>query len=115
EAQMRNIAVWFRETASSQRDESRLADFFENVLNSEERDHLMSLAGDDLDRELTQMYMAYLMKPNWRSDQPRRGDWQGPGRPRPNGPRGSGGIRRTGAQADREPLNGGSSPLQSSK
>lgn len=76
------IAGWLRQTASLERDEG-LADFFEKTLTPQERDHLMSLPGDEIDRELGHLYMAHLM----RSDQPNRGDWQRPGRPRTGGPR----------------------------
>jgi hypothetical protein len=105
--QTRIIAHWLRQTASTEHDE-RLADFFEHVLNGEERDRLMSLPGVEIDSELGRMYMAHLMSqprsgdPNRRNDQPHRGDLQWPGRPHPGGPSGAGGVRRMGPQADRE-------------
>ena len=85
--QTRIVAGWLRKTASSERDEG-LADYFEKTLTPQQQDHLMSLPGDEIDRELGQLYMAYLMsqsKPgdaNWRNDQPHRGDRPWPGRQR---------------------------------
>ena len=90
--QTRIIAGWLRQTASLERDEG-LADFFEKTLSSQERDHLMSLPGDEFDRELGHLYMAHLIG----GDQPYRGDRPRPNRPRPNGPRGSGGPRWLGS------------------
>ena len=77
--QTRIIAGWLGQTALLERDEG-LADYFE-TLSEEERDHLMSLPGDEIDRELGHLYMAHLM----RTDQPHRGDWQRPGHPRSGG------------------------------
>ncbi len=86
--QTRIIAGWLRQTASLERD-AGLVDYFEKVLTTQERDRLMSLPGDEFDRELGHLYMAYLM----RADQPFRGDRPRPNRQRPIGPRSSGGPR----------------------
>ena len=88
------IASWLRETASSELDE-RLADFFENTLNDEERDRLMSLPGDEMYDRLGKMYNAHLRQPRpgepHHNELPHKGEWRH-GR-HPGGPRASEGRR----------------------
>jgi|SRR5271157_5111048 len=88
----RIIAEWLRETASHELDE-QLADFFENSIDEEERDRLMSLSSKEMYDSLSDQYSAHLeqsksAEPPW-SDRPppKRPGRRGGGPPRGSGTR----------------------------
>ena len=96
--QPRIVADWLRETASRELDE-QLADFFENSIDDEERDRLMSLPSDEMYESLSKQFRARMLKeskpwePPHRNDGQRRGDrppWHGH---HAGSPWGSGGWR----------------------
>jgi hypothetical protein len=54
-------------------DDQRLADFFENQLNDEQRDRLLAMPGEEMQRELLQMYQRRMKMPEgrgYRNDRP---------------------------------------------
>ncbi len=51
-------------------DDERLADFFEKELADEERDRLLNLPGDEMQRELQRLYLTRTKPPD---GSPRRG------------------------------------------
>jgi len=87
--QVQIIADWLRDTASAELDE-RLAEFFETTLNDEQRDGLMSLPGDDMNRKLREMYELHLTRQSKAGEPPHRGDHRPHGHI-PGAPRGSAG------------------------
>jgi hypothetical protein len=96
--QLRIIAEWLRETPSRELDE-QLADYFENSIDEEQRDQLMSLPGDMMYRSLTEQYLAHVRStdPQQRRNDPSRHNdrqpWQRGGGRHPGPPRGSGDRR----------------------
>ena len=54
----------------SKADDEPLADFFEHELSDEERDRLLSLPGDEMQRELQRLYLTRTKPPD---GSPRRG------------------------------------------
>jgi hypothetical protein len=77
EAQWQMVAVWMQRQRPSRgplpkADDERLAKFFEENLTDEERDWLMNMPGEDMQRELQRLYLT------------RTGSHEGPGR-RPEG------------------------------
>jgi len=66
--------------------QEKLDDFFENELSDEQRDRLLSMPGDEMQRELRDMYLMRFRPSEMR---PRRGYGPPPGaRPDPSDPRG---------------------------
>jgi hypothetical protein len=52
-------------------DDQRLSDFFENQLNDEQRDRLLAMPGEEMQRELLQMYQRKMRTPegsNWHNN-----------------------------------------------
>ncbi len=66
-------------------DDERLADFFENELSDDERDRLLAMPGEEMQRELLRLFLTRARPPERppgrRMEDPRRGPW--PDRPTP--------------------------------
>ncbi|MGO9112250.1 MAG: hypothetical protein ACLP9L_23730 [Thermoguttaceae bacterium] len=103
--QARIIGGWLRETASHELDE-QLVDFFENSINDEERDRLMSLPSDEMYKSLSDQYSAHLKQS--KSAESPRGDRPSPKRGRRSGglPWGSGGRHWPENRDDKNPRAG---------
>jgi hypothetical protein len=72
-------------------DDERLAEFFEKDLTDDERDQLLGLPSEEMQRRLQQMYLMHtrpLEGPQRRPGGPNHGRRPGGGRPAPSGPDG---------------------------
>ncbi len=69
-------------------DDERLMNFFENKLPDPERDRLLGLPGEEMQRELQRLYLRAkpFDGPGRRPDGSRHGNWPGGERPAPNRP-----------------------------
>ena len=89
---------WGRGRGLPEVDEDRLIEFFEKEVTPEQRDYLLNLSGEEMQRELRKMYFARMRPsgPMFGPDQPGHGK-RPPGAPRGDGPpRGEGPPQRPG-------------------
>ena len=89
--QWQQVAAWMRHAVRQRHafgyfekdDDERLAEFFETELTAEERDRLLSLPGDEMQRRLQRLYLTRTRPPDGSS---RRGNRFGGERPAKKGP-----------------------------
>ena len=106
---------WGRGRVLPQVDEDRLIEFFEKEVTPEQRDYLLNLSGEEMQRELRKMYFAR-MRPSgsmFDPEQPGHGK-RPPGAPRGDGPSRPGdGPGRTSDALPRGDGRGGNGDLRS--